>query len=100
MLLLIEALRGDAAKDMTHWCVATAWQGQTRSRAHIDGFAIGGPPILHAATASRARHTNWLANPLIGERRKRVLQRFSHKGARLGSRLQAGHRLCQRNVGL
>jgi uncharacterized OsmC-like protein len=45
LLLLIEDVRCDAAKGMTHWRVATAWQGQTRSRAHIDGFAIGGQQV-------------------------------------------------------
>ena len=33
-------------------------------------------------------------------RLRHVLQGFSHKGARPGHRLQAGHRLGQRNVGL
>jgi uncharacterized OsmC-like protein len=45
LLLLIEGVKHDAAKGKTHWRVATAWQGQTRSRAHIDGFAIGGQRV-------------------------------------------------------
>jgi hypothetical protein len=58
-------------------------------------------PILHEAYRElHARHTNWPADPPIGARLKHVLQRFSHKGARPGPRLQAGHRLGQWNVGL
>ena len=39
---LIDGVKGDAAKGKTHWRVRSAWQGQARSRAHIDGFTIGG----------------------------------------------------------
>ena len=45
LLALIEGVRSDAAKGNTHWRVRTAWQGQTRSRTHIDGFAIGGQQV-------------------------------------------------------
>jgi uncharacterized OsmC-like protein len=34
---LIDGVKGDAAKGKTHWRVRSAWQGQARSRAHIDG---------------------------------------------------------------
>ena len=30
---------------MTHWRVASAWQGGTHSRAQVDGFAIGGANV-------------------------------------------------------
>src|SRR5437016_3703656 len=39
---LIDDVDSDPAKGMTHWRVASAWQGGTHSRAQVDGFAIGG----------------------------------------------------------
>jgi uncharacterized OsmC-like protein len=45
LLALIEGVRGDAAKAKTHWRVRSAWQVQTRSRAHVEGFTIGGQQV-------------------------------------------------------
>jgi uncharacterized OsmC-like protein len=45
LLALIEGVKGDAAKGKTHWRVRSAWQGQTRSRAHVEGFTIGGQQV-------------------------------------------------------
>lgn len=45
LLDLIDDVKQDAAKGQTNWRVTTTWQGQTRSRAQIDGFAIGGQRI-------------------------------------------------------
>lgn len=42
---LIDGVKGDAAKGKTTWRVATTWQGQTRSRAEITGFGIGGQDV-------------------------------------------------------
>ncbi len=42
---LIDDVDGDPAKGMTHWRVASAWQGGTHSRAQVDGFAIGGANV-------------------------------------------------------
>ena len=42
---LIDDVDTDAAKGMTHWRVASAWQGGTHSRAQVDGFAIGGANV-------------------------------------------------------
>ena len=42
---LIDDVGSNQAKGMTHWRVASAWQGGARSRAQIDGFAIGGVPV-------------------------------------------------------
>ena len=39
---LIDDVDNDPAKGMTHWRVASSWQGGTHSRAQVDGFAIGG----------------------------------------------------------
>ena len=38
LLALIEGVKHDAANGMTSWRVATTWQGQTRSRAEVDGL--------------------------------------------------------------
>jgi uncharacterized OsmC-like protein len=42
---LIEGARRDAAKGKTNWRVTTTWQGQTRSRAQVEGFGIGGEVV-------------------------------------------------------
>ena len=42
---LIEGVRNDPAKAQTRWRVATTWQGQTRSRAEVEGFGIGGDEV-------------------------------------------------------
>ena len=42
---LIEGVRRDAAKGKTSWHVTTTWQGQTRSRAQIEGFGMGGERV-------------------------------------------------------
>ena len=46
LLALIEGVRRDAAKGKTNWRVSTSWQGQTRSRSQVEGFAIGGERVL------------------------------------------------------
>ena len=45
LFALIDGVRGDAAKAKTHWRVRSDWQGQARSRAHVDGFTIGGQQV-------------------------------------------------------
>ncbi|HEY7662151.1 MAG TPA: OsmC family protein [Xanthobacteraceae bacterium] len=42
---LIESVRRDAAKGKTSWRVTTSWQGQTRSRAQVESFDIGGERV-------------------------------------------------------
>ena len=42
---LIEGVRREPAKSKTHWHVATTWQGQTRSRAQVESFEIGGERV-------------------------------------------------------
>jgi len=46
LLALVEDVRHDAAKGNTQWRVTTVWQGQARSRASVEGFAIGGQKVL------------------------------------------------------
>jgi uncharacterized OsmC-like protein len=45
LFALIEGVRTEPAKSKTHWRVATTWQGQTRSRAEVEGFGIGGNEV-------------------------------------------------------
>ena len=45
LFALIEGVRRDAAKGKTNWRVTTVWQGQTRSRAQVEGFGIGGEKV-------------------------------------------------------
>ena len=42
---LIDDVDCDPATGVTHWRVASAWQGGTHSRAQVDGFAIGGANV-------------------------------------------------------
>ena len=45
LFALIEGVKRDAAKGKTSWRVTTAWQGQTRSRARVEVFGIGGARV-------------------------------------------------------
>ena len=42
---LIENVEAEPAAGLTHWRVASTWQGGTHSRAQVDGFAIGGVEV-------------------------------------------------------
>src|SRR5439155_7490616 len=42
---LIENVAANPAQGMTHWQVASSWQGGTHSRARVDSFAIGGANV-------------------------------------------------------
>src|SRR5215831_20922259 len=50
LFTLIAAVRDDPLKGKTHWRVATTWQGQTRSRAEVEGFGIGGEEVTRHFT--------------------------------------------------
>ncbi len=68
LFALIEGVRRDAAKGKTSWRVTTTWQGQTRSRAQVEGFDIGGErvPRRFSIDIDEPRQlggTNWFANP-------------------------------------
>jgi uncharacterized OsmC-like protein len=45
LFALIDGGRRDAKKGQTNWRVTTTWQGQTRSRAQVQGFEIGGERV-------------------------------------------------------
>jgi uncharacterized OsmC-like protein len=45
LFALIESVKTDPTKGVTRWRVATAWQGQTRSRSQVAGFDIGGDEV-------------------------------------------------------
>jgi uncharacterized OsmC-like protein len=42
---LIESVEAEPATGMTHWRVASTWQGGMHSRAQVDGFTIGGAAV-------------------------------------------------------
>src|SRR5256714_14383595 len=42
---LLARVTQDASQGQTTWRVTTTWQGQTRSRADVSGFAIGGEEV-------------------------------------------------------
>ena len=43
--VLIEHVEASPANGMTHWRVASTWQGGTHSRAQVASFAIGGTNV-------------------------------------------------------
>src|SRR3954453_21716149 len=45
LFALIDGVKRDVAKAKTNWHVTTTWCGQTRSRAQVDGFGIGGEQV-------------------------------------------------------
>jgi uncharacterized OsmC-like protein len=68
LFALIEGVRRDTAKGRTNWRVTTTWQGQTRSRAQVDGFEIGGERVPRRFTIDidepcELGGTNRFANP-------------------------------------
>ena len=50
LFALIEGVKGDASKAATSWRVDTTWQGQTRTRAEVEGFSIGGQEVSRRFT--------------------------------------------------
>jgi uncharacterized OsmC-like protein len=68
LFALIDGVRKDPAKGKTQWRVATTWQGQTRSRAEVEGFGIGGDEVPRHFTIdidepSELGGSNRFANP-------------------------------------
>ena len=66
--VLIDGVRRDAAKGKTSWRVTTTWQGQTRSRAQVEGFEIGGEQVprrfsIDIDEPQEIGGTNRFANP-------------------------------------
>jgi uncharacterized OsmC-like protein len=45
LFALIDGVRREPAKGKTNWRVTTTWQGQTRSRAEIESYDIGGERV-------------------------------------------------------
>jgi uncharacterized OsmC-like protein len=45
LVVLIDGVKKDAKKGKTNWHVTTIWEGQTRSRAQVEGFEIGGQKV-------------------------------------------------------
>jgi uncharacterized OsmC-like protein len=68
LFALIEGVRQDPARGVTHWHVSTVWQGQARSRAEVEGFDIGGEEVKRRFTIdidepSELGGSNRFANP-------------------------------------
>jgi uncharacterized OsmC-like protein len=68
LFALIDGVRRDATKGKTTWRVTTTWQGQTRSRAHVEGFGIGGQQVprqfsIDIDEPSELGGSNRFANP-------------------------------------
>lgn len=47
---LIDEIRTDTARGMTHWWVSSVWQGRTHSRSKVQSFGIGGATIPRSFT--------------------------------------------------
>jgi uncharacterized OsmC-like protein len=45
LVALLARVKQDASQGKTTWHVTTTWQGQTRSRTNVSGFAIGGEEV-------------------------------------------------------
>jgi uncharacterized OsmC-like protein len=50
LFALIDGVKRDTAKGKTTWRVTTSWQGQTWSRAQVQGFGIGGQQVSRQFT--------------------------------------------------
>jgi uncharacterized OsmC-like protein len=65
---LIAAVTNDPARGQTRWRVANRWQGRFRTRASVDGFAIGGEHVdrrfrMYVDEPLELGGTNMDANP-------------------------------------
>jgi uncharacterized OsmC-like protein len=45
LFALIDDVKREPAKGKTNWHVITTWQGQTRSRAEVEGYGLGGEQV-------------------------------------------------------
>jgi uncharacterized OsmC-like protein len=68
LFALIDNVKRDAVNGKTTWRVTTTWQGQTRSRARVDGFGIGGQQVsrqfsIDIDEPSELGGSNRFANP-------------------------------------
>ncbi|MFT0174414.1 OsmC family protein [Paraburkholderia mimosarum] len=50
LLSLIGSVKEDVSRAATSWRVATTWQGQTRTRAEVQGYSIGGQHVSRGFT--------------------------------------------------
>lgn len=68
LMALIAGVEQDASNGKTNWRVATSWQGQTRSRAQVESFEIGGEEVprrfsIEIDEPCELGGTNQFANP-------------------------------------
>ena len=59
LFALIDGVRRDAAKGKTNWRVTTTWQGQTRSRAQVEDFGLGGERVRVGSRSTSTNLANW-----------------------------------------
>ena len=45
LFALIDDVKREPAKGKTNWHVITTWQGQTRSRAEVESYEVGGEQV-------------------------------------------------------
>ena len=68
LMALRASIEQEPSKGITNWRVTTTWQGQTRSRAEVSGFAIGGQEVqrrfsLDVDEPNELGGSNAFANP-------------------------------------
>ena len=73
---LIESVEAQPAQGMTHWRVASAWQGGARSLAQVDGFMIGGA-VSRAISRSTSTNRSNLVAPMSTPTRRSTCWRRS-----------------------
>jgi hypothetical protein len=61
LFALIERVKSSPAEGMTRWRVTSEWQGQTRSRAEVEGFELGGAVVPAASRSTLMSHASLAA---------------------------------------
>jgi hypothetical protein len=69
LAVLIDSVKKDAEKGKTNWHVTTIWEGQTRSRAQVEGFEIGGKKCRDGSRSRLMNHASSAARTVSPIRR-------------------------------
>ena len=75
LFALIEGVKRDAAKAKTNWRVTTTWQGQTRSRAQVDGFRSAENGCRAGSRSTSTNPASWAGRTAPPTRRSTCWQR-------------------------
>jgi hypothetical protein len=62
---LLTRVKQDASQGKTTWRVTTTWQGQTRSRADVSGFTIGGEEVSRRLRSTSTNPMNWAVAMIV-----------------------------------